>query len=196
MKTGSDSDIFIGRRLKKLRRECGMSQLTAARSMGVTQSCISQLENGRRSVSAAAVIRFAELYRVTPSEIYGDPPVLNVPVNGGELLRQLAQSSGSEKLIGAVSCYQALSIYRMLRAVYMLNPHNTSGLFSLSWEEADRLTAAFLRDEPHRLSTLGLAGTARERSRIELPADQSAELRLFIEQCEALLGAGVTGNKP
>ena len=196
MKTGSDRDIGIGRRLKQLRCDCKMSQLTAAKALGVTQSCISQLENGRRQVSAAAVARFAELYGVTPAEIYGTVTAEPVPESGKGLLEELVQSSGSDKLISAVNCYTALSIYRMLRAVYSLNPHNTSGMFSIPKEKADRLTAEFLRDEPHRIATLGLAGGKKERTRIELPAEQSAELRRFIEGCEALLSADVTKDKP
>ena len=195
MKIGPEKDIEIGRRLKQLRRGCKMSQLTAAKALGVTQSCISQLECGRRSVSAAAAARFAELYGVSPAEIYGETPAGRIsaapsPGRGRDMLEELTESSGAEKLINSVNAYTALSIYRMLRAVYSLNPHNTQELFSIPQEEADRLTAEFLRDEPHRIASLNLAGSKKDRSRIELPPEQSAELRRFIEECEALLVIG------
>lgn len=60
-------------------------------------------------------------------------------------------------------------------------------MFSVPQDEADRLTAEFLRDEPHRIASLELAGNASQRSQIELPAESSAELRRFIKKSESLL---------
>lgn len=190
-----EKGLMIGSRLKELRRDRRMSQLTAAKALGMTQSWLSQLESGRRSVSAAAVVRFAELYGVTPADIYGAGPRETVLVNGNELLDKLVESSSSEKLKASVEVYTALSLYRIFRAVYMLNPHNTGELFSVSEQEADRLTAAFLRDEPHRIGTLRLADRA-QRSDIELPPEMADELRAFIRSCESLLLRNDSKTKP
>lgn len=180
----------IGEHLGKLRRSCGMTQVEAAKALGMTQSCLSQLESGKRRVSGAAVKQFAELYGADVSEIISVsrlPADRDIaPGRGTALLNELISGTGSEELRRSAEAYLALCEYRMLRAVYLLNPHNSRELFSLSDEQAEKLLEDFLREEPRRLEILDIKG----REDIELPVEKAAELREFIASCEALLGSG------
>ena len=181
----------IGQRLKELRRECGMSQLTAAKALGVTQSCISQLENGHRFISGAAAMQLAELYNAEPEELFGQgrsplPDAIR-PGEGEALLDLLAQSSGSEGLVLSVKSYSAIAAYRMLRALWLLNPDNPRELFSLSNEEADRLSDRMLSMEPFTVRSKETAGSLKNRRQITLSDEDTARLRAFIADCEAIL---------
>lgn len=49
------------------RRNAGLTQVQAAKALGVSQPYLSQLENGSRSADAALVGKAAELYRLGPS---------------------------------------------------------------------------------------------------------------------------------
>ena len=185
------SNTEIGQRLKQLRRECGMSQLDAAKVLGVTQSCISQLENGQRFISGATAIQLAELYNAEPGEIFGSG---RTPDNTGirsdvsrSLLDVLAKSSGSDELLRSVRNYSAIAAYRMLRAIWMLNPDNSREIFMLSNEDADRLSDKFLSLEPFRVRSPEVSGKTSDRRLINLPPEDTAELRAFIAECEALL---------
>ena len=186
------SDINIGRRLAELRHDRGLSQLAAAKALGVTQSCISQLECGKRRLSISAAQKLSSLYQVDISCILGGSPVSAEPPEvkpseGELLLNELVSSADSANLTFSVNSYMALSIYRVLRTVYSLNPHNSDELFSVPEEEAMKLTEQFLRDEPYRIITLGLAGNLLSRKKIELPTELAPRLRAFIKECEALL---------
>lgn len=61
----------IGDRLKKLRKESGLSQRKLAKKMGLTQTLISAYELDKRGLSAEMVARFALTFGVTTDEIIG-----------------------------------------------------------------------------------------------------------------------------
>lgn len=51
-----------GTGVRGIRIMVGMSQVAFAESLGVSQSCISDVENGRRNVSRALRIKIAQVY--------------------------------------------------------------------------------------------------------------------------------------
>ena len=57
----------IASRLKDARSMSGLSQEQAALKLGLQRPAISEIESGRRRVSAVEIIQFAELYKVDSS---------------------------------------------------------------------------------------------------------------------------------
>ncbi|WP_298508127.1 helix-turn-helix transcriptional regulator [uncultured Kordia sp.] len=57
----------IAKRLKEARIQSGLSQEKASKLMGIQRPTISEIEAGRRKVSAEEIIQFAELYKVNSS---------------------------------------------------------------------------------------------------------------------------------
>lgn len=62
----SDRDR-IADRLKEARMLAGLSQDSAAKILKLQRPAISEIESGRRKVSAEEIIQFADLYRVSKS---------------------------------------------------------------------------------------------------------------------------------
>jgi transcriptional regulator with XRE-family HTH domain len=56
--------IFIGPRLRKLRREKGETQAAVARNLGISTSYVNLLENNERSISASVLLRLLQAYGV------------------------------------------------------------------------------------------------------------------------------------
>jgi transcriptional regulator with XRE-family HTH domain len=68
MKNNINSDREkIAARLKEARTLSGLSQAQAADKMNLTRPTISEIESGKRKVSADELIQFANLYRVDTS---------------------------------------------------------------------------------------------------------------------------------
>jgi predicted transcriptional regulator/transcriptional regulator with XRE-family HTH domain len=56
--------LFLGQRLRRLRRDREMSQTDMAQSLGISPSYLNHLERNQRPVTAALLLRLAELYDV------------------------------------------------------------------------------------------------------------------------------------
>lgn len=57
----------IGKRLKDARVLSGLSQENAAKILGIQRPAISEIEAGKRKVSAEEIIQFANTYKVSTS---------------------------------------------------------------------------------------------------------------------------------
>ncbi len=57
----------IAERLKGARTMAGLSQESAAKILGVQRPAISEIEAGKRKVSAEEIIQFSKLYKVSTS---------------------------------------------------------------------------------------------------------------------------------
>ena len=57
----------IAERLKEARTQAGLSQENAAKMLELQRPAISEIESGKRKVSAEEIIQFAKLYRVNAS---------------------------------------------------------------------------------------------------------------------------------
>lgn len=181
----------VARRLAGVRKARGISQLTAARALGTTQSNISQFECGKRRLSSETVIALCRLYGVSANDVFGDlvstEPRSSSPGEAETLLRELAEASGSSETAEAVDAYILLCAYRLFRELYELNPHNSQSIFAVPKERADALCEEFIREEPGRLRSLLSSGSSKVRSGLELPVERSEQLRRFIAACERLL---------
>ena len=54
----------IANRLKKARVNAGLSQNQVAQMIGLNRPSISEIESGRRKVSAEELVKFSEIYKV------------------------------------------------------------------------------------------------------------------------------------
>lgn len=55
--TGITNPTRLGRAVRQVRKECGMTQQQVAEAAGVSRLCVRDLETGKRSVGSANVIR-------------------------------------------------------------------------------------------------------------------------------------------
>ncbi|WP_312063321.1 short-chain fatty acyl-CoA regulator family protein [Brevundimonas sp.] len=64
MNAAADRKLFLGGRLKRLRRDLGLSQTAMAGDLGVSPSYLNHIERNQRPVSAQLLLRLAETYDV------------------------------------------------------------------------------------------------------------------------------------
>ena len=60
----ADSKLFLGPRLRRLRRDRGLSQTDMAISLAISPSYLNHLERNQRPVTAALLLRLAESYEI------------------------------------------------------------------------------------------------------------------------------------
>jgi transcriptional regulator with XRE-family HTH domain len=90
MANADSARAAIATRLRAAREQAGLSQGQVAKLLGLQRPSISELEAGRRRVSADEVPRFAEIYNVSVSWLMNDEP--EVPDPAVELAaRELAK---------------------------------------------------------------------------------------------------------
>jgi len=63
----NDDREKVGNRLRDARVMAGLSQEQAAQKMNLNRPAISEIESGKRKVSAEEIIQFSELYKVDKS---------------------------------------------------------------------------------------------------------------------------------
>jgi len=69
----TDRKLFLGARLKRLRRELGVTQTRMAEDLGVSPSYLNLLERNQRPVTAQVLLRLAEAYDLDLKSLAGDP---------------------------------------------------------------------------------------------------------------------------
>src|SRR5580658_8359802 len=62
MAVGGQKKLFLGARLKRLRRDLGVTQMRMAEDLGVSASYLNLLERNQRPVTAQVLLRLAETY--------------------------------------------------------------------------------------------------------------------------------------
>src|SRR5919107_4575340 len=60
----TDRKLFLGARMKRLRRDLGLTQTRMAEDLGVSPSYLNLLERNQRPVTAQILLRLAEAYDV------------------------------------------------------------------------------------------------------------------------------------
>lgn len=71
--TTTDRKLFLGARLKRLRRELGLTQTRMAEDLGVSPSYLNLLERNQRPVTAQVLLRLAEAYDLDLKTLGSDP---------------------------------------------------------------------------------------------------------------------------
>lgn len=105
MNAAADRKLFLGGRLKRLRRDLDLSQTAMAADLGVSPSYLNHIERNQRPVSAQLLLRLAETYDVDLrnlgqsggppseaelSEVFADPLFQGLTVPRHEIM-QLAE---------------------------------------------------------------------------------------------------------
>lgn len=170
--------------LRKLRTDAGLTQKQAASKAGLTQSHLSMIENGKRRVSTDLAKKLLELYGISFS-----PEIArrdNADCIGTALYALgMLSKAGGKQIEDAADRYVCLSIYILLRKLYLANPHNTDKLFRLSSEDAERLAESLIK-EPDRLLAFAVQGDDIPNDRLEPSLNEALALREAIEQCEEI----------
>ncbi|THD77327.1 MAG: XRE family transcriptional regulator [Phenylobacterium sp.] len=68
----TDRKLFLGARLKRLRRELGLTQTRMAEDLGVSPSYLNLLERNQRPVTAQVLLRLAEAYDLDLKSLASD----------------------------------------------------------------------------------------------------------------------------
>jgi len=69
----TDRKLFLGARLKRMRRELGITQTRMAEDLGVSPSYLNLLERNQRPVTAQVLLRLAEAYDLDLKNLSSDP---------------------------------------------------------------------------------------------------------------------------
>ena len=64
MDAAADRKLFLGGRLKRLRRDLALTQTAMAVDLGVSPSYLNHIERNQRPVSAQLLLRLADTYDV------------------------------------------------------------------------------------------------------------------------------------
>lgn len=80
----SDKKKFesIGERIKRIRKEIGLSQLDFAKSIGIKQATLSDIERGKIGLSTSLTQRISEVYHVSTDSILTGKSSLYFPKDG------------------------------------------------------------------------------------------------------------------
>jgi len=73
----SDRKLFLGARMKRLRRDLGLTQTRMAEDLGVSPSYLNLLERNQRPVTAQVLLRLAEAYDLDLKSLNADPESAN-----------------------------------------------------------------------------------------------------------------------
>lgn len=110
---GADRKLFLGARLKRLRRDRGLTQTAMAGDLGVSPSYLNHIERNQRPVSAQLLLRLAQTYDVDLrqlgqtgaageaelAEVLADPLFQGLEVPRHELLQLADDAPGAAEAL-------------------------------------------------------------------------------------------------
>ena len=165
----------IAELLRRSRLEAGLTQTEAAEMAGLTQSNLSMIENGKRRVPADTMAALLDIYGVEIS--LGETGESAGSAGLSELLSLLIQlgESGGKDVAEAVNSRTALTLYLLIRQLYLSDPHNSHRLFSLTKAEIKRLEL-LLSEQPMLFP----------QSRVEPLLSSVPAFHSAVARCEAL----------
>src|SRR5215831_62307 len=99
--------LFLGPRLRRLRRELGLTQTRMAEDLGVSPSYLNHLERNQRPVTAQVLLRLAEAYDIRSlsadheaagardlTEVFADPLFRDLAVARAEVAEVAENAPG------------------------------------------------------------------------------------------------------
>ena len=146
MDTSADRKLFLGARLKRLRRERGLTQTAMAGDLGVSPSYLNHIERNQRPVSAQLLLRLAQTYDVDLrqlgqsgaageaelSEVLADPLFQGLEVPRHELLLLADDAPGAAEAL--LRLYRAFAEQRdRSRAALIDGGESASGPSPADW---------------------------------------------------------------
>lgn len=186
----------VGERLRGARLLMGITQKQAAEATGMSQSFLSLVERGRKSVCTAQIISLIRYYKVPYEMIFGseenDYNLSDFP-NGCsadisfELLNMLVGNGNSDRLLTGTNNCLKLVIYMIFRTIYRENPKNSDKLFSMDFDDALQRANRVLSAAPDNISSFIQKSRDVKVNGFEIPTEKNPELRAFIAECEFML---------
>ncbi len=183
----------IGKKFASIRKQLRINQSDAAKQLDVTQSCLSQLENGQRKWSCEMALKAIKLYRVSYESVFGELEKQDVPIFEDEenspavMLQMLADASGSREVSFSARAYTYIGAYVMFRRLYESNPKNSSAIFSIDREQAEKIAKELMLNEPERISAYIKFSKRINSGTFELPVEYSTAVREAVERCEEII---------
>ncbi len=145
MEIVADRKLFLGARLKRLRREWGLTQTAMAGDLGVSPSYLNHIERNQRPVSAQLLLRLAEAYDVDLrslgqagvageaelAEVLSDPLFQGLDVPRHELVQLVDDAPGAAEAI--LRLYRAFAEQRDRARAALIEGAGTDGPSSADW---------------------------------------------------------------
>lgn len=186
-----------GSRLKAVRKKKSFTQKQTADALGVTQSYLSAVENGKKLFSTGFIIELIKFYGVPYEMIFDqtNPNVFDIFKKTKntkeisqyvELLMLLIENTESPNLELGVTTYLKMCIYWVFRELYCLNPRNSDTLLGLTEDQASYMAEKMIRHTPEQLARF-VNRCHIDKKKLEVPIEKSCELREFIKECELFL---------
>lgn len=147
----------FSRTISLLRREKGISQRAVSAELGISQALLSHYENGQREPGLSFVVTVAGYYGVSSDYLLGrtmsrDGEKLDLPdvseihdntlrgsvmgaiqkklvINSISILFDLVDKTKNRALMGEISTFFGIGIYRMFRCIYHFGGVNPAALF-------------------------------------------------------------------
>jgi XRE family transcriptional regulator, fatty acid utilization regulator len=141
MERSAERKLFLGARLRRLRRDLGLTQAGMAQELGVSASYLNLLERNQRPVTAQVLLRLAEAFDLDLRNLAGDDPSFSI---------------GALSEVFADPLFQDLGIPRHEVSEMVDNaPALAEGVVRLYQAFRDRARAAELGDPAAALTRLG-----------------------------------------
>ncbi len=176
-----EKKMFLGGRMKRLRRELGLTQTRMAEDLGVSPSYLNHLERNQRPVTAQVLLRLAETYDLDMRAFSGD-----------------ADATGAADLNEALAdpIFRDLAIPRHEITDLAENaPATAEALVRLyrAYADARRRQAAGIAPEVSEEHSAALSPTDWVRDYIQAHRNHFPDLDLLGEQIATELGVPVHG---
>jgi transcriptional regulator with XRE-family HTH domain len=68
--------LYLGKRVKELRKSAGVSQEVVAAILNITRTSVTNIETGRQGLTAENIVTMCQLFKCTPNDIF--PKINNV----------------------------------------------------------------------------------------------------------------------
>ena len=186
-----------GSKLKAVRKSKGLTQKQVSEALGVTQSYLSAVENGKKLFTTGFIVELIQYYQIPYELVFGennskDSSILKSTENTKdisryiELLMLLIEDTESPNLELGVTIYLKMCIYWVFRELYILNPHNSDTLLGLTEEQATRLASKLINHTPEQLRNFVTKSHVNQK-KLEVPIEKSWDVREFIKDCELFL---------
>lgn len=184
----------IGLKLRDIRLAKHITQKEAAKAAGVSQSFLSSAEHGKKAYSLIFILRLIEFYGVSYEAVFGENKEFFSPMTSEHIESNLHEYldmlltltfSCCEEITAEAKIYMILSIYRIFRHIYGLNPYSSDKIFSLDCDEAEKLSEDKMKIIIEECPKIFKRITRSKPP--ELPIEMNTELRDFIRSCEKFL---------
>ena len=180
-------------RLWQGRDKSGLSQTEAAEAAGLSQPLISAFESGSRNISLKDLLILCQLYGLDVSYVFDEKPAepeslaISKYLERGLSIEQELSAPVKGISKGIAETFLALNVYKVIRLLYMQNPHHSgTRLFNVSVQQLEKAIAKSTDDLENKLTGL-IALHPASAKKID-PCEQSlAALRDFIKEIEDII---------